>query len=140
MQGIVPTSEVNDLIWHALTANGVEDRNFRVTWWWSSCSIGMKKNCIGLMTTESEPSTIPVFKVYFSTVYFRFATEIQRKNTIIHEACHVTESLRVGGIEHLRDPHGPDWETAVLRTGYIPTAHTVLKVTEEDRRQIEILT
>ena len=139
MQGIVATSKVNELIWHALTANGVEDRAFRVTWWWSSCPVSMK-NCIGRVVTKREPLTIPVFEVYFSTVYFRFATEIQRKNTIIHEACHVTESLRVGGIEHLRDPHGPDWETAVLRTGYIPTATTVLEVTEEERRQIKNLT
>jgi hypothetical protein len=97
------------------------------------------KNCMGLVVIEREPLQIPVFEVYFSTDCFRFATEMQRKNIIIHEACHVAECLRVG-IEHHRDPHGPDWETAVLRTGHIPTAHTVLKVTEEEMRQIKNIT
>jgi len=139
MQGIVSTSKVNELIWHALTANGVEDRDCRVTWWWSSCPVKMK-DCMGLMVTAKEPLTTPVFKVYFSTDCFRFATELQRENNIIHEACHVAECLRVGGVEHSREPHGPDWETAVLRTGYIPTVNTVLKVTEEESRQIKNLT
>ena len=139
MQGIVPTNKVTDLIWHALTANGVEDRDFHVTWWWSSCPSKMK-NRIGLMVTDREPLTIPVFEVYFSTDCFRFATEMQRKNTIIHEACHVAECLRMGSVEHVRDPHGPDWETAVLRTGYIPMAHTVLKVTKEESGQIKNVT
>jgi len=89
---------------------------------------------------EREPLAIPVFKVYFSTDCFRFATETQRENNIIHEACHVAECLRVGNIEHHRDPHGLGWETAMLRTGYIPTAHTVLKVTKKERRQIKNVT
>jgi hypothetical protein len=97
------------------------------------------ENCMGKVVTDREPLPTPVFEIYFSTDCFRFATEMQRENNIIHEACHVAEYLRVG-TEHSREPHGPDWETAVLRTGYIPTAHTVLKLTDEERRQVKNIT
>jgi hypothetical protein len=78
-----------------------------------------------------------VFEIFFSTFNFIFATEWQRESTIIHEACHVTESLRVGEKQHAQDPHGEGWETAVKRTGYTPIAHAVLKMSEEEKEQFD---
>lgn len=139
MQGIVSTSKVNELIWHALTANGVKDRWAHITWVWDECPIRMR-NCIGKMETTDD-SGRAVFKIRLSTDCFKFATEEQREHTIIHEACHVAECLRVGHAEHAQDAHGTGWKDAMTRAGYIPSSHTVIKMdATEDTKQIRNLT
>jgi len=131
MQTPISSDKVEELIWHALTTNGVEDADFLIDWSWSSASF--MKSRMGLLNLQRKPITIPVFEIFFSIFNFSFATEWQRENTVIHEACHVAECLRVGGVQHAQDPHGEEWKAAVLQTDYTPIAHTVLKMTDKER-------
>lgn len=60
------------------------------------------------------------YHLTFSRLLFSRATDYERRGTVVHEACHASELIRVGKEKHMEACHGFDWETAVLRTGYEP--------------------
>lgn len=109
--------EVDELIRHTFTANMVEDKLDLVTWVWSD-EIG---SCMGECAFPRGPRKQHYFLLRFSSVLFPRASDYERRGTIVHEACHATEIIRVGLYKHYAQVHGFDWETAVLRTGYEPS-------------------
>lgn len=106
--------EVEDLVRHALTANMVEAKLVTLSWSWSD-RIGKWMGCC--CCSRRDPRDM---HIELSSILFPRATDYERRNTVIHEACHAVENLRVGVAKHAAASHGFDWETAVLRTGYEP--------------------
>jgi hypothetical protein len=120
MKHSMTDQEVEDLIRHAYTVNMVEDKLSLVTWAWSD-KLGRRMGCCCCSVGDKND-----LHIMLSSVLFPRASDYERRNTVIHEACHATENIRVGIKKHAENNHGFDWETMVLRTGYEPFQyHTV---------------
>jgi SprT protein len=57
--------------------------------------------------------------IRFSTLLWERASEEQRKETVIHETCHIVAYYKAWmQKQHILDSHGKEWVTAMKNAGY----------------------
>lgn len=64
--------------------------------------------------------------VRFSSLLWPRATEVERKETVIHEVCHVVARFEANERGERISPHGPQWKALMHRCGVPPSrTHSV---------------
>ena len=92
-------SEVRELIQFACDANGRPDIADMIRVRWSNRMV----RSMGIASKRSSESH---YTIKLSTPLFLRATEEQQRQTVIHEACHVIDSV----VNKVRMSHGYSWQ------------------------------
>ena len=103
-------SEVRDLIQYACDMNGRPDIAGRINLKWSN----RMTRAMGIASWRSGQYTIKL-----SIPLFLRATEDQKWQTVIHEACHIIDAIK----NEVRMSHGDSWKRCMRACGTKPLVY-----------------
>ncbi len=79
------------------------------------------------------------FHLRFSVPLWPRATPTERRETVIHEVCHLVAQKRAWARVVKIQPHGPEWERLMWQCGVEPTrTHNVSNEGLTTRRRVEV--
>jgi SprT protein len=115
-------NEVHEWIKYACECNGNDDIADKIRLKWSN----RMTSAMGIASFD--PKT-QVYTIKLSVPLFKRATEEQKRQTVIHEACHIVEVVNRGYVDwngrvvYPRMSHGPYWAKAMRNADCKPDVY-----------------
>lgn len=75
------------------------------------------------------------YTVRFSIPLWAFATDLQRKETVVHEMCHIIDMIH--GTYNSKEAHGYSWSQLMIKCGFRPNRCMSIKRPDELKRNVK---